>query len=116
MELRKQDNRRDMVMVDMDQLVPKDHLLRKIEKVIDYDWLYERLSPYYSYVDRSEQLSLFVKPSNHEHKKRKYKNDIGRRENMAYDAEKDEYACEQGKKLHAAAVKNENLRQGMSRN
>lgn len=34
-------------MVDIDQLVPKDHLLRKIEKVMDYDWLYERLNPYY---------------------------------------------------------------------
>ena len=46
----------------------------------------------YSYVDGSEQLSLFVKPANHEQKKkRKYKTDIGRRENMAYDAEKDEY-------------------------
>lgn len=33
------DNRRDVVMVDIDQLVPKDHLLRKIEKVMDYDWL-----------------------------------------------------------------------------
>ena len=44
----------------------------------------------YRYVDGSEQLSLFVKPSNHEQKKkRKYKNDIGRRETMAYDAEKD---------------------------
>jgi len=27
--------------------VPKDHLLRKIEKVMDYEWLYERLDPYY---------------------------------------------------------------------
>ena len=26
-------------MEDIDQLVPKDHLLRKIEKVMDYDWL-----------------------------------------------------------------------------
>lgn len=34
-------------MVDVDALVPADHLLRKIEKVMDYDWLYERLSPYY---------------------------------------------------------------------
>lgn len=34
-------------MVDADTLVPQDHLLRKIEKVMDYDWLYERLSPYY---------------------------------------------------------------------
>lgn len=60
----------------------------------------------YSYVDGSEQLSLFVKPADHEQKKkRKYKTDIGRRENMAYDAEKDEYTCAQGKKLQAAAVK-----------
>ena len=57
-------------------------------------------------MDGSEQLSLFVKPSDHEQKKkRKYKNDIGRRENMAYDAEKDEYTCAQGKKLRAVTVK-----------
>ena len=60
----------------------------------------------YNFVDGSEQLSLFVKPSNHEQKKkRKYKTDIGRRENMAYDAEQDEYTCAQGRKLRAAAVK-----------
>ncbi len=41
------DARRDVVMVDIDALVPKDHLLRKIEKVMDYSWLYERLDPYY---------------------------------------------------------------------
>ena len=33
--------------MDLDTLVPKDHLLRKIEKVMDYDWLYERLDPLY---------------------------------------------------------------------
>ena len=59
----------------------------------------------YHYVDGSEQLSLFVKPSNHEQKKkRKYKNDIGRRENMPYDEEKDEYTCAQGKKLTAVST------------
>ena len=60
----------------------------------------------YSYVDGSEQLSLFVKPADHEQKKkRKYKTDIGRRENIAYDAEKDAYTCAQGRNLQAAAVK-----------
>lgn len=34
-------------MTDVEFWVPKDHLLQKIEKVMDYDWLYERLSPYY---------------------------------------------------------------------
>lgn len=41
------------------------------------------------YVDESEQLLMFVKPANHEQKKQIYKNDIGRRENMAYNAESD---------------------------
>lgn len=59
----------------------------------------------YQYVDDSEQLSLFVKPSNHEQKKqRKYQTDISRRENMPYDAEKDEYTCAQGKKLAAVST------------
>ena len=60
----------------------------------------------YRYADESEQLSLFVKPSNHEQKKkRKYQTDIGRRENMPYDAERDEYTCAQGKKLIAVSTK-----------
>ena len=44
-------------MTDVEFWVPKDHLLRKIEKVMDYDWLYERLSPYYcAYNERSESI------------------------------------------------------------
>ena len=43
----KKDARREVVFVDIDELVPKDHLLRKIEKVMDYEWLYKRLEPYY---------------------------------------------------------------------
>ena len=42
-----EDARREPIIVDLDALVPKDHLLRKIEKVMDYEWLYERLAPYY---------------------------------------------------------------------
>ena len=41
------DRRRDVAIVDMEALVPPDHLLRKIERVMDYDWLYARLSPLY---------------------------------------------------------------------
>lgn len=43
----KKDARKEAVIVDIDTLVPKDHLLRKIEKIMDYDWLYKRLDPYY---------------------------------------------------------------------
>ena len=47
MENWKKDSRKAAVIVDIDALVPKEHLLRKIEKVMDYEWLYERLAPYY---------------------------------------------------------------------
>ena len=41
MEKWKKDSRKEAMVVDIDMLVPKAHLLRKIEKVMDYDWLYE---------------------------------------------------------------------------
>ena len=47
MEERRKDARREPVIVDLEALVPEDHLLRKIERVIDYEWLYALLSPYY---------------------------------------------------------------------
>ena len=47
MERWKKDQRREVTMVDLEGLVPRDHLLRKIEKVMDYNWIYERLEPYY---------------------------------------------------------------------
>ena len=47
MEQWRKDARSEAIIVDLEALVPKDHLLRKIEKVMDYEWLYERLDPYY---------------------------------------------------------------------
>ena len=40
MESWRSDARREPIVVDLEALVPKDHLLRKIEKVIDYERLY----------------------------------------------------------------------------
>jgi len=34
---KKRDGRRDIVMTDLEALVPQEHLLRKIEKVMDYE-------------------------------------------------------------------------------
>lgn len=51
MEQWRKDARREAVITDLEALVPKDHLLRKIEKVMDYEWLYERLSPYYCHTN-----------------------------------------------------------------
>ena len=60
----------------------------------------------YRFAEDHENISLYVKPSNHEQmKKRKYRSDISRRENMAYDPESDTYTCANGKKLYATGVK-----------
>ena len=47
MEDWRKDARREPILVDLEALVPENHLLRKIERVMDYEWLYERLAPYY---------------------------------------------------------------------
>ena len=47
MEARGKDNWRELVIVDIEVLVPQDHLLRKIKKVMNYDRLYDRLRLYY---------------------------------------------------------------------
>ena len=47
MENWRKDARREPIIVDLEALVPKDQLLWKIEKVMDYEWLYERIDPYY---------------------------------------------------------------------
>jgi len=53
----------------------------------------------YSYLEENGQLA-FIKPSNYEQSKtKKYKSDIGRRENMPYDSEADVYYCHVGHRV-----------------
>lgn len=59
---------------------------------------YESLENYV-YLENRGLLS-YIKPADYEiKKKRGYKQDIGRRENMHYDAEEDYYTCANGKKI-----------------
>jgi transposase len=59
----------------------------------------------YTYLEENGQLA-FIKPSNYEQgKTRKYKSDIGRRENMPYDAVSDSYLCHMGRRLNAVCEK-----------
>ncbi len=46
MEGWKKDARLDVVIIYIDALVLANYPLQKIEKVTDYDWLYERLESY----------------------------------------------------------------------
>ena len=67
----------------------------------------------YTYFESLEHTDAYIKPANHEQKKRKkYRTDPGRRENMAYDVEKDEYTCVQGKHLKLAEVKQKTTKTG----
>lgn len=53
----------------------------------------------YFFIESNGQLS-YIKPANYEiSKTRRYKNDIGRIENMEYDTETDSYICKNEKKL-----------------
>ena len=38
---REVDGRRKVAITDIEALVPENHLVRKIEKVMDYEWIYE---------------------------------------------------------------------------
>ncbi len=60
---------------------------------------YERFNNYL-FLEANGQLS-FIKPANYEQQKSgSFKKQIGRMENMAYDAEDDSYTCVQGRKLN----------------
>ena len=59
----------------------------------------------YSFIEDNNQIA-FIKPSNYEiSKTRKYKNDIGRIENMDYDSENDLFICQNGKTLKVDDIK-----------
>lgn len=48
----KQDNQIQMVILDMDSMIPEDHLLRRIKNCVNFDFIYEKAAPYYSNVGR----------------------------------------------------------------
>ena len=60
----------------------------------------------YCWFENDPETELFVKPSDHEFRKtKKYRTDISRRENMAYDPDADTYTCAGGKQIRASYEK-----------
>lgn len=58
----------------------------------------------------------FIKPANYKNsQKQRYKKEIGRAENMAYDEKTDSYTCHNGKKLTASHTKTEKTKTGYKR-
>ena len=66
----------------------------------------------YVYLDDSG-VTYYIKPQIYEQqKKQSFKNNISKRENMAYNPETDEYTCQNGKKLAHVGVKKKTLATG----
>lgn len=87
-----------------------EHLTFKYNKIVA-DAGYES-EENYAFIENEGQIA-FIKPSNHEiTKKRKYKNDISRVENMDYDASTDTYLCENGKRLEVIGTINRKSKSG----
>ena len=66
----------------------------------------------YTYLRNSGQKP-YIKPQTYEKwKKRSFKQDISKRENMGYDTETDTYTCHAGKKLNALFLKKQKSKSG----
>ena len=66
----------------------------------------------YAYLKKQEQAA-FIKPQTYEKwKKKSFKQDISKRENMAYDKESDAYTCHAGKILLPVCTKKQKSRNG----
>ncbi len=69
----------------------------------------------YRYLEQNGHTA-YIKPNNYEiSKKRSYRKDIGRKENMTYDEVKDSYTCSEGRQLNKQSVRNYKTRSGYVR-
>lgn len=48
----KQDGQIYLLNLDIDSMIPDDYFLRQIKDSVNFNFIYERGSPYYSYVGR----------------------------------------------------------------
>lgn len=66
----------------------------------------------YTWCENNGQMA-FIKPANHNQAKtKKYKSDIGKRENMPYDAQSDAYICHAGHEIKVAHEKRSKTKSG----
>ncbi len=69
----------------------------------------------YIFIENNGQVA-FIKPANYEiSKTRKYRTDIGRRENMEYDEKGNFYTCRDGRRLVEKYIKHEKTETGYKR-
>ena len=56
----KQSGQIQMVILDIDSMIPEEHLLRRIKNCVNFDFIYERVAPYYSHVSRKSIDSIVL--------------------------------------------------------
>lgn len=56
----KQSGQIQMVILDIDSMIPEDHLLRQIKNCVNFDFIYEKAAPYYSHVGRKSIASVIL--------------------------------------------------------
>lgn len=56
----KQSGQLQMVILDIDSMIPEDHLLRRIKNCVNFDFIYEKAAPYYSSVAESPLIDAGV--------------------------------------------------------
>ena len=89
------------------------HLSFKYKKIVA-DAGYES-EENYLFIDQNGQLA-FIKPANYEiSKTRKYQKDIGRIENMDYNADTDTYTCKDGRELTVTGTQTKKTKSGYVR-
>lgn len=96
-------------------LTRMERFLNRVYRIIIADAGYES-EENYTYFENKEGQTCFIKPTNYERSKtRKFKSNMNLRENMPYDAEKDEYTCKNGKKLKATHTGPQKTKSGYER-
>ena len=57
----RQNRQMAMVFVDMESLIPEKHLLRKVDQMVSFDFIYDLLAPYYPAMGRPsvDPVSMF---------------------------------------------------------
>ena len=56
----KQSEQIQMVILDIDSMIPDTHLLRRIKNCVNFDFIYEKAAPYYSPVGRKSIVPVVL--------------------------------------------------------
>lgn len=48
----KTDNQMQLIIFDIDSMIPQNHLLRQIKNCVNFEFIYEKAAPYYSHTGR----------------------------------------------------------------